>query len=183
MPKEHFQSLLKSQMEDIQWTDVGVDNYIKQSEQADEVQNLLVHYGYEPMPEVPNGQHKLPPAIRMGTTWIPFPYVIQQTVERVVMDYMLGITHVIRGDDFLTEYSLYCYFCQKFDLPTPEFVFLPRLSSARGDISKTNGGYKIADYRDDGYTPEQLKTKMREACLIYPNNGWELYNIKSNPMI
>jgi glutamyl/glutaminyl-tRNA synthetase len=119
----------------------------------------------------------------MGMSWIPYPYCPRQTTERVIMDNMSGITHVIRGDDFGTEYSFYCLRCQEFSLFTPEFIFLPRLESLYGDISKTNGGYKIADFRRDGYTAKQLKDMMMKACLIYPNNDWELYNLKRAPRL
>ena len=135
------------------------------------------------MPEIKSDKHKHPFFIRMGTDYLIYPYVVQQTAERVVMDYMLNITHVIRGEDFVSEYSLYCYFCQRFWFPTPEFIFLPRLAGSYGDISKTKGGYKVSDFRNNGYTPEKLKAMIAKACLWYPNNGYELYNIKPNPRI
>jgi glutamyl/glutaminyl-tRNA synthetase len=183
MPKEQVNRILNSQIDDIEWLGMEVDKWISQKEVIPFVHHKLLELGYEFMPEVHLGHHKLPYFPRMGTSWIPYPYVVQQIAERVVMDNMEGVTHVIRGDDFATEYSLYCYFCQRFEFSVPEFVFLPRLSSVRGDISKSNGGYKVSDFRYRGGTPEQLKEMLGEACLYYPNNGWEIYNIKPNPRI
>lgn len=181
---DEMERTIKSQVEDMEWLDVKIDGeYIFQSELHHHVDAILKNLGYEAIPDAKQGEYKIPYFIRMGTTYIPYPYTARQTVERVIMDNMLKVTHVIRGDDFSTEFSLYCYFCQRFNLPTPEFIFLPRLISIFGDISKTNGGYKIADFRDNGYSAEQLKRMLAEACLIYPNNGWEIYNIKSNPKI
>lgn len=183
MPQDLVKRINDSQEEDIKWLELQVDGWSWQSVLIPEVKKKLDNLGYKPIPEIKEGEHKLPYFIRMGTRWTVFPYVCQQTAERVVMDNMQGITHVIRGDDFATEYSLYCYLCQQFDFPTPEFIFLPRLESLYGDISKTNGGYKIADFRNNGYTAEQLKKMIAETCLWYSNNGFELYNIKPNPRI
>lgn len=181
---DDLKNTIKSQVEDILWLDIRIDGaWIWQSVLHHDIDAILKNVGYETIPEVKPDDHKIPLFVRMGTTYIAYPYVVQQTVERVVMDNMLEITHVIRGDDFATEYSLYCYFCQKFGFHTPEFIYLPRLTSIFGDISKTNGGFKIADFRENGYSPDQLKKMLAKACLIYPNNGWEIYNIKSNPKI
>jgi glutamyl/glutaminyl-tRNA synthetase len=177
--------ILESQQEDIEWLELKVDGYEFQSEQLDVVKKFL---------ELPENKKSMiyekdcldfvtPLVIRMGTDWAAIPYVPQQTAERVVMDYNLGITHVIRGDDFVTEYSLYSYFCERFGFPIPVHIFLSRLIGIKGEISKTNGGYKIADFRNEGYSAKELKQMITKACTIYPLNGFELYNIKSNPRI
>lgn len=181
---DEMERTIKSQVEDLEWLDIDIDgDWVWQSDLHPEIDKILRGLDYEMMPETEQGEFKLPYFIRMGTTYIPYPYVAHQTVERVVMDNMMGVTHLIRGDDFATEFSLYCYLCQQFNYPTPEFIFLPRLVSTCGDISKTNGGFKISEFRENGYTAKQLKRMLAEACLIYPNNGWEIYNIKSNPRI
>ena len=183
MPKEERSRILKSMIDDINWLNIQIDGWIWQSEILSKVKSKLDELGYEELPETEVGEYKLPLFVRMGTSWTPFPYVCQQTVERVVMDNMLGITFIIRGDDFSTEHSYYLNLCQRFGFPPPEFVFLPRLESIQGDISKTNGGYKISDYRNNGYSATNLKKMIASYCLKYPANGWELYNIKSNPRL
>ncbi len=105
----------------------------------------------------------------------------QQTAERVIGDYMLGVDLIIRGDEFLTEFSLYRFLCDLLNVPAPKFVFLPRLQSGFGDISKTNGGYTLTEYRALGYSPSEVKGWVERACLQYPAIGWEFYNIKRNP--
>ena len=175
-------AILRSQLNDIAWLDINVDKYVYQSDQLPETKKFLnsqdcVIYEEDKLDFIE------PLVIRMGTEWMAIPYVPQQTAERVYMDHMLGITHVIRGDDFVTEYSLYGYFCEKFGFPFPVHVFLPRLTGLRGEISKTNGGYKVEDFRNDGYSAKELKRIVTRACVIYPENGFELYNIKRNPKI
>lgn len=175
--------IVESQKYDIEWLGLKVDGWSMQSDWLPEAEDILhkhpefvIYHDYKP-------EYVVPLIVCKGTDWLAIPYVPYQTAERVVIDHLMGITHIIRGDDFVTEYSLYCYFCQKFGYAIPEFVFLPRLAGLKGDISKTHGGYKIADFRNEGYTPEELKHLIIKACLIYPLNGFELYNLQSNPRL
>jgi glutamyl/glutaminyl-tRNA synthetase len=182
---EKTKAILQSQKKDIEWLELSVDGYEYQSDKL---------YGIKQFLELSENKKFMiyekdcldfvtPLVIRMTTDWAAIPYVPQQTAERVAMDYNLGINHVIRGDDFVTEFSLYAYFCDKFGFSIPKFTFLPRLAGIYGDISKTHGGYKIADFRNEGYSAKELKQLIAKACTIYPLNGFELYNIKSNPRI
>lgn len=181
-PVRKTMAILEAQREDIEWLELRINGWQIQSECLEETRKFLsqrncVVYEEDKLDYVE------PFIIRMGTDWAAIPYVPQQTAERVYMDHLLNITHVIRGDDFITEYSLYCYFCEQFGFTMPQHVFLSRLSGIRGEISKTNGGYKIADFRNEGYSAKELKRLITKACTIYPLNGFELYNIKSNPRI
>jgi glutamyl/glutaminyl-tRNA synthetase len=175
--------ITQSQMDDIKWLGVEVDGWSWQSQILPDVRAKIKKSGHKTFPDSLPGYHKIPLVVRMGADFISYPYVSQQTAERVIMDSILNITHVIRGDDFLTEYCLYYYFCQLFELPTPNFIFLPRLSSINGDISKSVGGYKVASFRQEGHTSEEIKRLVREACVYDPNLTWDLYNIKSNPRL
>ena len=184
----HFSSyklncITQSQIDDIKWLGVEVDGWSRQSQLLPDVREKIKKSGCKMFLDPLPGQHKLPLIIRLGADFVSYPYVNQQTAERVIMDSILNITHVIRGDDFLTECSLYQYFCQLFELPIPKFVFLPRLTSIKGDISKSNGGYTVASFRQEGYTSEEIKRLVREACVYDPNLTLDLYNIKSNPRL
>jgi glutamyl/glutaminyl-tRNA synthetase len=182
-PKEKTYAFMESQQRDIDWLGLEYDDWVFQSDLLEETKKFLSLHKEIVIYEEDELYFKMPLVIRMGTDWLAIPYVPQQTAERVYMDYKIGTTHVIRGDDFVTELSLYSYFCQQFGFPIPDFVFLPRLAGMRGDISKTHGGYKIEDFRNEGWSPEKLKFEIAKACLLYPKNGFELYNIKSNPRI
>ncbi len=176
--------IIHSQKETIKWLGFPVDGWDIQSVILNEVHEIMnkllpdMDWLPDPYP------HTLPTFIRkIGTGWNPYPYTPFETPERVVMDHMLGITHVIRGEDFSTEYSLYRYFCDLFEYEAPKFVFLPRLMSSRGDISKTNGGYTIVELRAEGYTPEEIKDLLCRACLNYFGDDWSWHNLKPNPRI
>lgn len=184
MNQHHVTEILGQQINDIRWLGIEHDGFYYQSAIVDEVQQTLKDLGHVPLQEQ-KFDHYLPLFIREGLSscFVPYPYVPEQIVERVVMDHAIGVTHVIRGEDFATEYCLYMYYCQKLGFPYPEFVFLPRLSGVYGDISKTKGGYTITELRGEGYTPEEVKRLLEKACLYYANNGWELYNIRANPRV
>ena len=182
LPEERVQSIIQSQMNDIDWLKIPVDAWQTQSSIMSDVYKELRKFGCDDIPERKHN-HYLPVFVRLGMTYLPYPFVPQQTAERVVMDHMLDITHVIRGEDFVTEYSLYRYFCWMFDYKPPEMIFLPRLMGNRGDISKTNGGYTIAELRGAGHSANWIKDRLQEAALYYPDNGWEIYNIKPAPRI
>jgi glutamyl/glutaminyl-tRNA synthetase len=182
---DRLESIITSQIDDIRWLGIAgrVSGWQRQSHFREILDIKLYELGFDNIEEIADGEHYLPPVIKNSFDWVAYPYMPQQTAERVIMDNIMGVTHLIRGDDFLTEYSLYRYYCQLFEYPAPEFIFLPRLCSANGDISKTKGGHKIADFRANGYTPEQVIRILEKACLYYPNNGWEFYNIRPNPRV
>lgn len=178
---ERIDQIIQNQIDEIAWLGIQVDAWQRQSDVLDEVHTELKKHKLYGLGDI--HPHYLPVSIRFGSSWIPYPYTANQTAERVIMDKMLGITHVIRGDEFLTEYSLYYFFAEQMNVKMPEFIFLPRLVSSSGDISKTNGGYKISEFRANGYTPEELIHMMEWACLYWWKRGWSLENLKPNPKI
>lgn len=170
------------QKKTIEWLEIEVDGWYKESELLKHVKPILDRVGFVP-PYENELSYYLPHSLRMGINFIYYPYAPRQTAERVVMDSLTGITHVIRGEDFVTEFSYYSYVCQVMGFVVPEFWFLPRLASWNGDISKTNGGYTIAEYKKNGYSPDDIKDLLARSCLVNPANSWELYNIKPNPIL
>lgn len=178
-------NILESQEEDIDWLDIQVDSWQYQSVLMDGINYTLKTSGLDDLIDAAEGAHILPTFIRMmGTDWLPYPYVPRQTAERVIMDATLGATHLIRGEEFTLEFGLYCYFCEFLGYPRPEFVFLPRLTDKDGkDISKTNGGYKIRELRDAGYSATEVKNLIAYASLVWPANGWKLHNLKVAPRL
>ena len=177
-----IEKIMQDQLAIINWMDVDYDGKVIESEILNEVRERLSALGHIYVNDF--GYHELPVYTRyINTSWLAFPYVPQQTAERVIMDNMMGITHLIRGEEFASEYALYRYFCDKFKLPAPKFIFIPRLASKYGDISKTAGGYSIEELRGDGYTAQDIKDLLANACLACPKNGWNIYNLKREPRI
>jgi len=84
----------------------------------------------------------------------------------VVDDALMGITHVIRGEDHLsnTPKQILIYRALGFDVP--RFAHLPViLGPDRSKLSKRHGGVSVRAYREEGFLPEAL---FNYLCLL----GW-----------
>ena len=74
-----------------------------------------------------------------------------------VDDALMGITHVIRGDDHISNTPKQVAIYQAFGWPVPEFAHLSTiLGSDRERLSKRHGATSIASFREMGYLPEAL---------------------------
>lgn len=75
----------------------------------------------------------------------------------VVDDADLRISHVIRGDDHLTNTPRQVLLFQTIDAPLPQFAHLPLiLGSDRAPLSKRHGATAVRAYREAGYLPDAL---------------------------
>lgn len=72
----------------------------------------------------------------------------------VVDDALMQITHVIRGDDHLTNTPRQIPIFQALGFPVPQFGHLPMiLGSDKSRLSKRHGATSIMAYKDMGYLP------------------------------
>jgi glutamyl-tRNA synthetase len=79
----------------------------------------------------------------------------------VVDDHDMNVTHVIRGDDHLTNTfrQVQIYRAMGWDLP--EFAHIPLIHGADGaKLSKRHGALGVDAYRDMGYLPEALRNYL-----------------------
>jgi glutamyl-tRNA synthetase len=76
----------------------------------------------------------------------------------VVDDYQMGITHVIRGDDELSNTPQHVLLGRALGAaPLPEFAHLPLIVGPGGaPLSKCDGDLSLAWFRKQGYPPEAL---------------------------
>jgi len=75
----------------------------------------------------------------------------------VVDDYLMGITHVIRGEEWLPSTPKHLLLYKMFGLDPPEFAHLPLLLNDKGQkLSKRFGDVAVSNYRERGFTPEAL---------------------------
>ena len=75
----------------------------------------------------------------------------------VVDDALMAITHVIRGDDHLSNTPKQVAIYQAFGWSVPEFAHLSTiLGPDRQRLSKRHGATSIAAFREMGYLPEAL---------------------------
>jgi nondiscriminating glutamyl-tRNA synthetase len=74
-----------------------------------------------------------------------------------VDDALMGITHVIRGDDHISNTPKQVAIYEAFGWPVPKFAHLSTILGAdRERLSKRHGATSIASFREMGYLPEAL---------------------------
>lgn len=74
-----------------------------------------------------------------------------------VDDALMGITHVIRGDDHISNTPKQVAIYQAFGWKVPEFAHLSTILGAdRERLSKRHGATSISTFREMGYLPEAL---------------------------
>lgn len=75
----------------------------------------------------------------------------------VVDDALMHITHVVRGDDHLTNTPRQVPIFQALGFPVPRFGHLPMiLGSDKARLSKRHGATSIMAYKDMGYLPDAM---------------------------
>ncbi|MBV9756311.1 MAG: glutamate--tRNA ligase, partial [Alphaproteobacteria bacterium] len=84
----------------------------------------------------------------------------------VVDDHDMDITHVIRGDDHLTNTFRQIQIFLAMGWELPRFAHLPLIHGADGaKLSKRHGAVSVLEFRDQGYLPEAL-------CNYLLRLGW-----------
>ena len=84
----------------------------------------------------------------------------------VVDDHDMGITHVIRGDDHLTNTFRQIQIFKAMDWELPRFGHLPLIHGADGaKLSKRHGAVGLMEFKEKGYLPEAL-------CNYLLRLGW-----------
>lgn len=79
----------------------------------------------------------------------------------VVDDHDMGVTHVIRGDDHLTNTFRQVQIYQAMGWDLPSFSHIPLIHGPDGaKLSKRHGALGVEAYRDMGYLPEALRNYL-----------------------
>lgn len=76
----------------------------------------------------------------------------------VIDDHQMGITHVIRGDEFIASTAKHALLYQALGWHQPEFVHLPAILGPDGKkkLSKRDGDVDVLDFKAKGYLPAAL---------------------------
>ena len=75
----------------------------------------------------------------------------------VVDDHEMGITHVIRGDDHISNTPKQVMLYEALGFEMPKFAHIPLiLSKDGGRLSKRHGATSITEYRNMGFLPEAI---------------------------
>ncbi len=84
----------------------------------------------------------------------------------VVDDALMGVTHVVRGEDHIPNTPKQILIYEALGFRVPEFAHLPViLGEDRSKLSKRHGAVSVMVYREEGFLPEAL---FNYLCLL----GW-----------
>ena len=103
-----------------------------------------------------------------GPVTIPFSQIDMQVLVKsdgmptyhlavVVDDHLMGITHILRGEEWLNSVPKHVLLYQYLDWPMPKLLHLPLLRNPDSSkLSKRKNPTSILYYRDEGFLPEAL---------------------------
>lgn len=92
----------------------------------------------------------------------------------VVDDYFMRISHVIRGEDHLSNTIRQVMISEAFGWKVPQFAHISMiLGTDKRKLSKREGASSVTDYLNNGYLPEAL---VNFLCLLgwSPSDGKEI---------
>ena len=84
----------------------------------------------------------------------------------VVDDVEMGVTHVIRGEDHLSNTQKHLALIEAIGAKPPHYAHIPLILNPNGSkMSKRDAGASVADYEEQGYLPEAVRNYL---CML----GW-----------
>lgn len=135
----------------------GVDPVIRIK--AEQTGTTIVTDHVQGVVEFPNGD--LDDFILMRSDGTP-TYMLAVVVD----DHDMGVTHIVRGDDHLTNAARQIQIYKALDWPVPDMAHIPLIHGSDGaKLSKRHGALGAEAYRAMGYLPEAL-------CNYLVRLGW-----------
>lgn len=113
----------------------------------------------------------------------------------VVDDHLMGITHVIRGTEYLSSTPKYNLMYDAFGWDRPVYIHLPPImKDAQHKLSKRNGDASYEDFVNKGYVKEAIvnyiallgwspKTNVEKMSLKELSESFSLEGINKSPSI
>jgi len=75
----------------------------------------------------------------------------------VIDDYEMGVTHVIRGQDHISNTPRQILLMEALGFPVPAYAHIPLiLAPDKSKLSKRHGALSVLEYKNDGYLPEAI---------------------------
>ena len=100
----------------------------------------------------------------------------------VIDDHLMGVTHVVRGSEYLTSTPKYVLLYDAFGWPRPTYVHLPLMRGKNADgsvskLSKRHGAVSFQDLVDDGYLPEAIINYIALLGWCPKNSDTEFFSL------
>jgi glutamyl-tRNA synthetase len=98
-------------------------------------------------------------------------------LANVVDDHLMGVTHVLRAQEWLSSTPLHVIMYRAFGWEHPEFCHLPMVMGTDGKkLSKRHGATSIDEFRLQGYLPEALINYVALLGASY-QEGKDIYSL------
>ncbi len=102
----------------------------------------------------------------------------------VVDDFLMGVTHVVRGSEYLTSTPKYVLLYDAYGWQRPTYVHLPLLMGKNDDgsvskLSKRHGAVSFQDLLDDGYLPEAIINYIALLGWCPKKSETEFFNLNT----
>lgn len=99
-------------------------------------------------------------------------------LANIVDDHLMEITHVIRGDEWMSSTPKHVYLYEAFGWEPPVFMHMPLLLGRDGKkLSKRKNPTSICFYRDSGYLPEAFLNFLTLMGYSMPADR-EIYSLE-----
>jgi len=86
-------------------------------------------------------------------------------------DYDMGITHVLRGEDHISNTPKQILIQEALGFPRPQYAHLPLiLGSDKSKMSKRHGSVSLIEYKEQGYLPEAVVNYMAMLGFTLPED-------------
>jgi len=96
----------------------------------------------------------------------------------VVDDHLMGVTDVIRGEEWLPSTPKHIILYQYFDWDLPNYAHLPLLvNEKKQKLSKRHGDVSVYDFKEKGYLPEAI-TNFVAFLGWNPGDEREIFSLK-----
>ena len=90
---------------------------------------------------------------RADGSWL---YMLPSAID----DSEMGITHVVRGEDHVSNTALQLQMFAAMDAPAPAFAHEALLTGSEGKLSKRLGSLGVAHFRETGIEPEAVRALL-----------------------
>lgn len=99
-------------------------------------------------------------------------------LANVVDDHLMGITHVMRGEEWLSSTPKHIILYQSFGWQPPDFAHLPLLRNAdKSKVSKRKNPVSLSWFREAGYLPEAMVNFLGMMAFTF-EDGREMFSLQ-----
>ncbi len=93
----------------------------------------------------------------------------------VIDDALMGITHIVRGDDHINNTPRQILIYEALKYPVPQFAHVPLIHGKdKTRLSKRHGATSLLEYRNDGFLPEAVMNYL--ARLGWAHGDQEIFS-------